>query len=164
MNFCRIVNGEVKPCNRPTGGYLNYSNVDTLSDSELLSLGFYPIEYTNEMICEDMVSCKVSYQILPTKVIGTYYSESISIEHKIDRLWKAAYTLQKPLLGLDLTIGVINNLPVSTALFNWKKALWSEYYSRKALINETYIPSLDFSNIGPIPHTIEEFQMEISSI
>lgn len=88
------------------------------------------------------------------------------IQEKINSLWAAAdkYTsnyISGVAIGI-LTIGVMQNKPKALAVSTWSQSIWSEYYTRKALITPNSVDNFDFSSFGPIPYSIPELQAEIA--
>ena len=47
------------------------------------------------------------------------------------------------------------------AITAWSSAVWAEYYVRKALVTLTSDDNLDFSALGPMPHSVPELQAEV---
>lgn len=87
------------------------------------------------------------------------------LEANLNTLWQAADAYEKQFIsgvaiGL-LTIGVIQQLPKSSAIAAWSGAIWTDYYTRKATVTADYLPSLDFSNHGSIPFSVPELRAEL---
>lgn len=85
---------------------------------------------------------------------------------KYDSLWKAANDFQSgqisgAAIGL-LTIGVLAQKPKCTAVQEWIKSVWVEYYTRKAGVSLQNNVNLDFSVCGNIPYTVPELMEEVS--
>ena len=91
--------------------------------------------------------------------------DAATIEAKIGRLWAAAdaYTsgyISGVAIGL-LTIGVMQGKPKALAVSAWSSAVWDDYYARKALVTVSSVDNLDFSNHGPMPHSVPELRAEL---
>ena len=86
------------------------------------------------------------------------------IKDNIDKLWNAAHDyeyiqINGTAIGL-LTIGVIQGLPISLAIKNWSKDIWTLYYIRKSSMSISNL-DLDFSSCGPMPYSIPELMNEL---
>ena len=90
----------------------------------------------------------------------------VSVEEKIDTLWRAADdVVSGSISGVALSIlsiGVIQSKPKALAVAAWSKAIWTEYYARKALVTTTSTDNMDFSSFGSMPYTVPELQEEIN--
>ena len=80
---------------------------------------------------------------------------------RVANLWQAAHDLEYAAIsgsavGL-ITMGVLQAKPKCTAVQNWIKGIWSEYYARKASASS----DCDFSVAGPCPHTVPELMNEL---
>lgn len=88
------------------------------------------------------------------------------VQTNISDLWSAANTYQESqisgaAIGL-LTIGVIQNKPISVTVMSWIQSIWELYYQRKAEMVYDPNPSIfDFSTIGQIPYTVPEIRVEV---
>lgn len=98
----------------------------------------------------------------------TVSAEKAASEHvlanKLEALWAACnnYTsnyISGVAIGI-LTIGVIQQKPKAVAISAWSKAIWGEYYRRKALVTVDSEDDHDFSSFGPIPYTVPELEEE----
>lgn len=87
-------------------------------------------------------------------------------QHYISRLWDAAHAYEFSEIngtgaGL-LAVGVMRKLPKAMAIQAWVTSLWALYYQRKPLVtHEMGDELLDFSQCGPMPHTIPELMAEV---
>jgi hypothetical protein len=69
------------------------------------------------------------------------------------------------------TEGLLNKLPMATAVYNWAVSIWSLCFSNQAIINalpannneEIDSALLDYSSCGPIPYTIVQLNNEYNS-
>lgn len=83
-------------------------------------------------------------------------------------LWNAAdkYIYQY-INGVGLSIlssGVHSGKPKARACAKWSDSVWTEYYARKERLLSGEKISCDFSDIGPMPHSILELREEIESL
>ena len=89
-----------------------------------------------------------------------------AIKANISRLWAAAEAYESAQIsgvavGL-LTIGVIQQKPISLSIAAWSASIWDLYYSRKAAMTPVWSDALgDFTSLGNIPHTIPELRAEL---
>lgn len=99
----------------------------------------------------------------------TPLSQEIRNERKaanIDALWQAAHdyeyaSINGSAVGL-VTLGLLRNLPKCVAVSQWVSLIWTLYYQRKANVTYVFDPnSLDFSVVGPMPHSIPELMAEV---
>ena len=91
--------------------------------------------------------------------------DAAKVTAKIESLWAAAdaYTssyISGVAVGL-LTIGVLQLKPKALAVSAWSSAVWDDYYARKALVAVSSVDNLDFSNHGPMPHSVPELRGEL---
>ena len=87
------------------------------------------------------------------------------VADKIDQLWRAADAYERGYIsgvavGL-LTIGVIQQLPISLSIAAWSGAHWTEYFTRKAAVTLTSVLDLDFTTSGPMPFSVPELRTEL---
>lgn len=80
---------------------------------------------------------------------------------RIQALWQGAHDYEYAqvsgsAIGL-LAMGVMQAKPKCIAVQNWIKAIWTEYYTRKAGTSTDY----DFSIAGTCPHTVPELMAEL---
>lgn len=80
---------------------------------------------------------------------------------RVASLWQAAHEYEYAqvsgsAIGL-LAIGVLQSLPKCLAVQGWIKAIWTEYYTRKA----TGSTDADFSVAGGCPHSVPELMVEL---
>lgn len=93
-------------------------------------------------------------------------SDEKTTAENIGRLWQAAHDYEYQhingmAIGL-LTVGVLQNSPKALAIKAWSSAIWDLYYTRKILITPTLDPQLlDFSSVGPMPHSVPELRAEV---
>lgn len=92
-------------------------------------------------------------------------ADSKALDAKYNALWSAAdkYVagyISGVAIGL-LTVGVLQAKPKAQAITAWSSAVWAEYYVRKALVTLTSDDNLDFSALGPMPHSVPELQAEV---
>lgn len=85
----------------------------------------------------------------------------LTSEQLITALWQAAHDyevaeISGSAVGL-LAMGVLQGKPKCTAVQNWIKGIWTEYYTRKAG-TET---STDYSVCGACPYTVPELMAEL---
>jgi hypothetical protein len=82
-------------------------------------------------------------------------------QQRIDRLWQAAHDYEfaqvsGSAIGL-LAMGVMQGKPKCTAVQDWIKSIWTEYYTRKANGSTDY----DYSFAGPVPYSVPELMAEL---
>ena len=90
---------------------------------------------------------------------------ALAEEHESSRiasLWQAAHdkeyeAISGSAIGL-IVMGVLQGKPKCAAVQNWIKALWSEYYIRKASGSS----NSDFSIVGECPHSVPELMSELN--
>ena len=92
-------------------------------------------------------------------------ADSKAIDAKYNALWSAAdkYVagyISGVAIGL-LTVGLLQAKPKAQAVTSWSSSVWAEYYVRKSLITLTSDDDLDFSALGPMPHSVPELQVEV---
>ncbi len=97
--------------------------------------------------------------------LPTYVPPPSVVASKTEALWAAAdaYTskyISGVAIGL-LTMGVMQGKPKARAVTMWSSSVWDDYYTRKALVNESSVDDLDFSSHGPIPHSVPELRVEL---
>lgn len=103
---------------------------------------------------------------IPKELLSAEEKEKI-VAAKIDLLWQAAHDyeyaqISGSAIGM-LAIGVVLQKPKSLAVAAWIKQIWDDnYYIRKAQVTFDEPVNLDFSNCGPIPHTVPELIAEVS--
>lgn len=107
---------------------------------------------------------------LTTEQIAAYEAtkaaeDAEKVANKVQTLWEAAdkYTsgyISGVAIGI-LTIGVIQSKPKALAVSGWSSQVWGEYYTRKALVTVDSIDNYDFSEFGPMPHSVPELQVEV---
>jgi len=97
----------------------------------------------------------------PNFIPEDHTTEDIVNPEMYNSLWKAADEYQATYISSAafslVTLGVINSKTKALAVKAWIDSLWTEYYVRKADIENA---SLDFSSIGDMPHTIQELMSE----
>lgn len=92
-------------------------------------------------------------------------ADAAAVTQKIDALWNAAdkYVasyISGVAIGL-LTLGVVQSKPKALDVTAWSSSVWDAYYTRKALVTATSTVDLDFSTLGPMPHTVPELRAEL---
>lgn len=95
-------------------------------------------------------------------------AQSRKLQNNIADLWSAAdrYIYQY-INGVGLAIlaaGVYANKPKAIACAKWSDSVWAEYYVRKAKLEKGEAVSMDFSDIGAMPHDILELREEIQDM
>ena len=84
---------------------------------------------------------------------------------KIESLWASADAyvsgyISGVAVGI-LTIGVLQQKPKCLAVSAWSGAVWADYYQRKAAVQPGQAVDTDFSQHGPMPHSVPELQQEV---
>lgn len=82
-------------------------------------------------------------------------------EERVGALWQAAHDLEYgsisgSAIGL-ITMGVLQGKPKCLAVQGWIKALWTEYYARKAGTST----DCNFSMLGACPYSVPELMVEL---
>ncbi len=168
MKYAHVLNGNVLGIfsEKPNGAIGNISNVETLTDAELILLGYYPIVFTNEDTHHEYQLVDTSYNVLSDRVEATYIISNMSTEQKIFDLWTAATKYQELFISgmasVPLAIGMMLKLPKALAITNWINSIWAEYYARQYSLQIDTNPNLDFSIVGPMPHTVPELLTEVA--
>lgn len=82
---------------------------------------------------------------------------------RMSKLWQAAHDFESTVITSTIAIllmrGIVSGKPKALAVQAWVDSIWSEYYSRKTSGSD----NLDFSPIGPCPHTVRELSEELSA-
>ena len=95
-------------------------------------------------------------------------AQSRKLQNNISDLWSAADRyIYRYINGVGLSIlsaGVHANKPKSRACAKWSDSVWAEYYVRKAKLEKGEAVSMDFSDIGAMPHDILELREEIQDM
>lgn len=95
-------------------------------------------------------------------------AQSRKLQNNISDLWSAADRyIYRYINGVGLSIlsaGVHANKPKARACAKWSDSVWAEYYVRKAKLEKGESVSMDFSNIGAMPHDILELREEIQDM
>ena len=95
-------------------------------------------------------------------------AQSRKLQNNISDLWNAADRyIYRYINGVGLSIlsaGVYANKPKSRACAKWSDSVWAEYYVRKAKLEKGEAVSMDFSDIGAMPHDILELREEIQDM
>ena len=95
-------------------------------------------------------------------------AQSRKLQNNISDLWSAADRyIYRYINGVGLSIlsaGVNANKPKARACAKWSDSVWAEYYVRKAKLEKGEAVSMDFSNIGAMPHDILELREEIQAM
>ena len=103
------------------------------------------------------------YNLTPEQVAA---NEASQVASNIQLLWQAAHDYEYAEIngtgvGL-LVLGVLQSKAKALAVQAWCTAIWDLYYTRKLLVTSTLDAALlDFSSIGPMPHTIPELRTEL---
>lgn len=104
------------------------------------------------------------YTLKPQEMIDAIAASKVAAN--VQALWQAAHDyeyaqISGTAVGL-LVLGVSQSKPKALAVMAWSHAIWALYYSRKptvaALADQTL---LDFTSVGPIPHSIPELMAEL---
>lgn len=95
-------------------------------------------------------------------------AQSRKLQNNISDLWSAADRyIYRYINGVGLSIlsaGVHANKPKARACAKWSDSVWAEYYVRKAKLEKGEAVSMDFSDIGAMPHDILELREEIQDM
>lgn len=95
-------------------------------------------------------------------------AQSRKLQNNISDLWNAADRyIYRYINGVGLSIlsaGVNANKPKARACAKWSDSVWAEYYVRKAKLEKGESVSMDFSDIGAMPHDILELREEIQDM
>ena len=95
-------------------------------------------------------------------------AQSRKLQNNISDLWNAADRyICRYINGVGLSIlsaGVHANKPKARACAKWSDSVWAEYYVRKAKLEKGEAVSMDFSDIGAMPHDILELREEIQDM
>jgi hypothetical protein len=149
--------------------------IDNLTEEERLTHDIFPLVELEKPDFEPLT--QYLFESAPTYIssqwISQYSVEAYSEEHiaaqlasieaaRVASLWQAAHdkeydAVSGSAVGL-IVMGVLQGKPKCTAVQNWIKSLWSEYYTRKASGSN----NLDFSIIGECPHTVPELMSELN--
>lgn len=133
-----------------TGQFGPFTTIETLVDRYL---------------CDD---AEYQFSVIGDATIGTWQAPlpdpQIAIDAEAARiasLWQAAHDYEYAqvsgsAIGL-LAMGVMQGKPKCLAVQNWIKAIWAEYYIRKAGTSTDY----SYAVIGPCPHTVPELMVEL---
>jgi len=81
----------------------------------------------------------------------------------IEQIWRACRAYQDTQLTDDISTMYYIEKGVSTkaqACIDWKNTLWTDYYTRKALLSEDF----NFSNNGSVPYSYPEVKAEVEAI
>lgn len=86
---------------------------------------------------------------------------AVAEQQRIASLWQAAHDyeyaeISGSAVGL-LAIGVLQGKPKCTAVQNWIKSIWEEYYTRKVGTGS----DTDYSGCGKCPYTVPELMAEL---
>lgn len=96
----------------------------------------------------------------PVLITPTVDPEVVEAQ-RVDSLWQAAHNYEYAQVSGSavgiLAMGVMQGKPKCIAVQNWIKAVWAEYYLRKATGSTDY----DYSFIGPVPHSVPELMEEL---
>lgn len=171
-----VVYTSADPSKEPLGQWITVTN--TMSEPDIIDAinRGAPIEkwsMAKNVIAEDLVGVikqKENFpseqpEYIPQPSPEAQLSDDEQMSFKVKSLWESAdkYVaeyISGVAIGI-LTIGVVKKMPKALNVLSWSKAIWSEYYIRKAQITPTSTLDLDFSSFGPIPHTVPELQQEI---
>lgn len=63
-----------------------------------------------------------------------------------------------------LAVGVREQKPKAKAVAAWCDSIWTEYYTRVAMIQPNVDPNLDYSGFGDKPYTILELREEVADL
>ena len=95
-------------------------------------------------------------------------AQSRKLQNNISDLWNAADRyIYRYINGVGLSIlsaGVHANKPKARACAKWSDSVWAEYYVRKEKLEKGEAVSMDFSDIGAMPHDILELREEIQDM
>ena len=95
-------------------------------------------------------------------------AQSRKLQNNISDLWNAADRyIYRYINGVGLSIlsaGVHANKPKARACAKWSDSVWAEYYVRKTKLEKGESVSMDFSDIGAMPHDILELREEIQDM
>ncbi len=91
----------------------------------------------------------------------------------ISNLWQAAKDWERQYIDGPahsvVALGYSQSLPKAVAVKDWLDSLWTEYYTRKAVIQaatnvaDIQNVSRDFSSFGELPHPFIEVKLEFDS-
>lgn len=95
-------------------------------------------------------------------------AQSRKLQNNIADLWSAADRhIYRYVNGVGLAIlnaGVVTGKPKARECAKWSDSVWAEYYVRKAKLEKGESVSMDFSDIGAMPHDILELREEIQDM
>lgn len=87
---------------------------------------------------------------------------------KVGKLWAAAdayiYATINGAGWAILAVGVREQKPKAKAVAAWCDSIWTEYYTRVAMIQPNVDPNLDYSGFGDKPYTILELREEVADL
>lgn len=149
--------------------------IDNLTEEERLAYGISPLVELDKPNFDPLT--QYLFESAPTYVnsqwISQYSVEAYSEEHiaaqlaakevaRVASLWQAAHdkeydAISGSAVGL-IVMGVLQGKTKCTAVQNWIKSLWTEYYVRKA----SGSTDTDFSAAGECPHTVPELMAELN--
>jgi hypothetical protein len=167
MKYAHVVNGVVIGVlsERPIGG-CGIEGLSAIGDDQLITYGYYPIVYTNEDTHHEYQLVDTNYNVLSDRVEATYIISNMSAEQKIFDLWTAATKYQELFISgmasVPLAVGMMLKIPKALAITNWINAVWTEYYARQYSLQIDTNPNLDFSIVGPMPHSVPELLNEVA--
>lgn len=95
-------------------------------------------------------------------------AQSRKLQNNIADLWNAADRyIYRYVNGVGIAIlsaGVHANKPKAKDCAKWSDAVWAEYYARKDKLEKGETVSMDFSDMGAMPHDILELREEIQDM
>lgn len=109
---------------------------------------------------------QVKWEVVAKDAATMAAETTAKIAISIQQLWEGAHGYEsKWITGIAigvLTIGVVSKTPKALAIAAWDRALWAEYYRRKAALTGDDDPSLyNFDFMGTMPYSIPEVQQEL---
>jgi hypothetical protein len=136
----------------PQPAYDQYSETISQTTPVLTDKGHYEQQWVITALTGDVLTAAQERKV---------QDEAAKEAQRIEALWQAATKYEQQAIsgsavGL-ITLGVIQQLPKATAVQNWIKSIWSEYYARKA----SAVSDTDFSVVGVCPHTVPELMNEL---
>lgn len=87
---------------------------------------------------------------------------------KVGNLWAAAdayiYATINGAGWAILAAGITAEKPKAKAVAAWTDSIWTEYYTRVAMIQPNVEPNLDYSGFGDKPYTVLELREEVAEL
>jgi len=155
------------------GPYEQQGSIQELWDKKFLKVGkVLPIdnEPTYDKATQKLeitrTDVSASYKVVDLPLTEQQAIRDKEFSQKVEQLWTAATRYETEYISGSavgiLTALVLSNNTKALAVQEWILSIWNEYYVRKAALqNDPFMEiDLDFSYIGPIPHTVPELIAE----